>query len=117
MPVLSSGLGRILALIENAAPYGALGSGDSIVTAADTELDIEEIREPATAILTVGNTVQIRILFNHSGIPASVEELGLFLGASDITDSGDLLVRTLESLQIGGWGSAADNRVETVGIA
>ena len=56
MAVTLDGLGRLISLIENDNPYGALGSGTLVPTTADTELDTEEIREPAAAILTTGNT-------------------------------------------------------------
>ena len=101
MAVVTTGVARIIDLIAADGVYLAVGSGTTTPLISDTELVTEVTRVAVTATVKQGNQLQLRGLFTNADLPSTVEEIGLFLDASATVDSGELLVRALESLDKG----------------
>ena len=101
MAVVTTGVARIIDLIAADGVYLAVGSGTTTPLISDTELVTEVTRVAVTATVKQGNQLQLRGLFTNADLPSTVEEIGLFLNASAVIDSGELLVRALESLDKG----------------
>ena len=87
----TSGITRVLALLNTDATHIAIGSG-SAPTVASTQLTTETLRKAITTSLIDGNALVKEVFIDESEGNGTITELGLFVnGATISAGSGQLL--------------------------
>ena len=101
MAVVLAGISRAALGIGAEASHIALGTGSTAPVNSNTTLESEAVRLPVIAYLAQSGIVQIRGLFPTNVLPTVTNEVGLFMNGTSDVDSGELLIRTLESFTRG----------------
>lgn len=99
--IISEGLGRAAQLIMADANYIAVGTGGDEPSVSDSQLASETNRVAVAQTFRQGAIFQVRALFNNANLPTTVKEIGLFLNGSGSPNTGDMLVRVLETFAKG----------------
>lgn len=79
--------------------YGAIGTGGTLVTDADTTLDTEAARVMIATKTQTDDEVSLDFYFNKASANGTFEEFGLFIDGTASADSGLMFNRALT----GGW--------------
>lgn len=102
--VVDTGLAALAAALANesgaAISFGALGTDNTAVNAADTELGAEVARKGVARRERTDNVLVLDFYYSQLDTTGTYEEFGTFIGGSvDTPDSGTLFNRALT----GGW--------------
>tara|TARA_R110000824_G_scaffold11293_5_gene49347 strand:- start:4948 stop:5301 length:354 start_codon:yes stop_codon:yes gene_type:complete len=90
---ITEGLTRAATLIMNDCSHLGVGTSEIAAIAGDAQLGVETNRMAATNKFQTGTRFQIRGLFTNSNMPATIEELALFMNASSGPNSGEMLIK------------------------
>ncbi len=93
--VPDSGLARAAQVILDDISHFAVGTGTTAEATTDTTLDTETNRLAPTSSKRQENQLIVRTLFSNANLPATTEEMGVFMNGSGSVDTGELLVRSL----------------------
>jgi sugar (pentulose or hexulose) kinase len=94
---IAEGLERVSKLIMDDCSHTGTGTGQAAALGTDTQLTEETHRTAVTQRLQQGETFQIRTLMTNSNMPTILYELGLFMNGSGSPNTGDMLLRVLET--------------------
>ena len=97
MALILIGLEAAARSLGENATHVALGTGSSTPSNADEMLGSEVIRQPVIANVAQAGMTQVRALFPNNILPATTREIGLFMYGTSATNSGRLLIRTLDT--------------------
>ena len=97
MTIATVGLERAAVLIKNDISHGAVGDDNTAPTIDDTTLTNEIDREAPDTAIVQGKVIQIRTQHVNANLPATTEELGLFMNGTGAADSGELLIHILST--------------------
>ena len=81
-------------LIQLHLTHGAVGTGESDVTGAETRLEMETHRAAVVKHLRSGSRIQSRVYFTNANLPTTVEEVGSIMDGMDGLNTGTLLTRS-----------------------
>ena len=99
--ITNVGLNSVAESILSNVSHVAVGTNIVAESDNDVALGTETNRLAPTATKQISNQIIIRAFFANASLPPTVEELGLFMNGSGLTDSGELLLRALSSFTKG----------------
>jgi len=83
--------------------YGALGTGSTAVSDADTTLGTEVKRKAVATRTRTGNSATLRFFYSKSDTNGTYNEFGTFIDGTSTVDTGQMFNRVLT----GGWTKSA----------
>lgn len=82
-----------------AVNYGAVGTGSTAISDADTTLDTEAKRKAVATRSRTNDSVTLRFFFTKADVSGTLNEFGTFIDGTSTADTGQLFNRALT----GGW--------------